>query len=401
MGRTASSSASEPSDDRRASPDSRRHGARRRSGGHGRGNQSGIRRPASAGRRGAATAAPRIGEILPASSSYWLRRLGVWEAFQSEDHPACPGIVSAWESKEPYEHDFIFDPLGGGWQVDRRRFDRMLAHAAGEAGAMVLRRARVLECSPHGSTWIAQYDHGGRRSTVQAKFVVDATGRRAWFARRQNVARRSCDLLVGIAGLGDRARLNDSRTYLEATANGWWYVARSRRRQAVAVYLTDADLLPHGRQELQQFWQEQLTQTSLVGRLFGNRPSHISLRRVSANTSRLNSVSGLGWLAVGDAAFARDPLSGQGIVSALESGIRAADDVRRSIVDRGAAAFDYVNWINNEFDAYLIKRASHYASVTRWPTSQFWSRRQTSRADVGSQLRWTPTVGQFWGLDKV
>ncbi len=41
-----------------------------------------------------------------------LQRLGVWENFIKEGHLSSPGIVSAWESDQPYEKDFIFTPYG-------------------------------------------------------------------------------------------------------------------------------------------------------------------------------------------------------------------------------------------------------------------------------------------------
>jgi|KBSSwiStaDraftv2_1062776.scaffolds.fasta_scaffold479824_2 hypothetical protein len=48
-------------------------------------------------------------------------------------------------------------------------------------------------------------------------------------------------------------------------------------------------------------------------------------RVVTAHSSRLDRVSGDGWLAVDDAAMAFDPLSSQGLTHALASGIRAGE----------------------------------------------------------------------------
>ena len=52
-----------------------------------------------------------------------------------------PGIASAWGQAELYDNDFIVNPHGPGWHVDRRRFDAMLARAAEESGVEVLRGA--------------------------------------------------------------------------------------------------------------------------------------------------------------------------------------------------------------------------------------------------------------------
>jgi len=81
---------------------------------------------------------PRIGETFPPEICVPLQRLGVWESFRRAGHLPAPGIISCWGSDVPAENDFIFNPYGCGWHVDRSRFDRMLAEAAGQQGASVL-----------------------------------------------------------------------------------------------------------------------------------------------------------------------------------------------------------------------------------------------------------------------
>lgn len=49
-------------------------------------------------------------------------------------HP-CYSNVSVWGTDEPVVRDFIFDPNGHGWHVDRVQFDGTLLHAARDAGA--------------------------------------------------------------------------------------------------------------------------------------------------------------------------------------------------------------------------------------------------------------------------
>ena len=65
--------------------------------------------------------------------------------------PAAPGTVAVWGSETPYENDFIFNPYGNGWHIDRSRFDAMLARAAEEAGATVSLSARVISCFQQAS----------------------------------------------------------------------------------------------------------------------------------------------------------------------------------------------------------------------------------------------------------
>jgi len=94
--------------------------------------------------------APRFGETLPPNAAPLLRRLGVWEPFLLAKHERSPGIVSVWSHEEPHENDFIFNPYGNGWHLDRRRFDEMLMTAAVERGAVIYRNTKVLGCSQDG-----------------------------------------------------------------------------------------------------------------------------------------------------------------------------------------------------------------------------------------------------------
>src|SRR5215213_7602312 len=85
----------------------------------------------------------RVGETLPPEICAPLVQLGVWERFMSAGHQQTPGIVSCWGSSQPQENDFIFNPYGCGWHIDRAQFDRMLAMAACECGAHLFLSTRA------------------------------------------------------------------------------------------------------------------------------------------------------------------------------------------------------------------------------------------------------------------
>jgi flavin-dependent dehydrogenase len=82
------------------------------------------------------------------------------------------------------------------------------------------------------------------------------------------------------------------------------------------------------------------------------------------------------WLAVGDAAQSHDPLSGQGVVRALEAGLDAASLVARSSAGDKAAVDRFANDAEQAFDEYLARRTAYYALETRWSCSEFWQRRR-------------------------
>jgi flavin-dependent dehydrogenase len=325
---------------------------------------------------------PRIGETLPPDVRRPLIELGVWDQFLADGHLPSPGIASAWGQPALYHNDFIVNPHGPGWHVDRRRFDAALARAAEERGVEVVREAKFGTCtrSP-GGTWRLEARVHGRALDRRATILVDATGRSATLARRLGGTRVVQDRLVGLvrffpAPAGDRDV--DRRTLIEAVDSGWWYSAPLPEGQHVAAFMTDSDLLPPSRAARETLWQSKLGETSHVSERLANLPTVSSLRVVSARSARSREAAGRGWLAVGDAAAAFDPLSSQGVTWALETGqmaVRAIDDLLRGA--RQAFA-DYDRAVQVEFAGYLRTRAGYYRQERRWPDAPFWRRRQSS-----------------------
>ena len=171
-----------------------------------------------------------------------MDRLGA-APLEGPGHVESPGIVAAWGGDEPHENDFLFSPYGRGWHLDRRRFDEALARAAADAGAGLITAARAVECRRGADeTWRVTLATDRGPVDVLTRWVVDATGRSAWFARRRGVARQAFDRLVGHVGVFDDRERPDPRTFLEAAEDGWWYAAALPGGRAIAVYFTDADL---------------------------------------------------------------------------------------------------------------------------------------------------------------
>src|SRR3954451_3324557 len=66
----------------------------------------------------------KIGETLAPEALQELRRLGLHAAAERAPHLASPGIRSAWGAPHLADKDFIMNPHGCGWQVDRAEFEK-------------------------------------------------------------------------------------------------------------------------------------------------------------------------------------------------------------------------------------------------------------------------------------
>ncbi|MGI8809438.1 MAG: FAD-dependent monooxygenase [Acidimicrobiales bacterium] len=314
----------------------------------------------------------RIGETLPPEVRLPLERLGVWDRFEDDGHTASPGILAAWGQTEPYANDFILNPYGCGWRVDRNRFDSMLAARAREAGAAVSTGTTVDGCTrAPGRDWELTVTSGGDQSTLSAAVVVDATGRSSSIWRALGARRVVHDRLVALVGImapADPGTVVDRRALIEATPDGWWYSAWLPDSRLVLAFQTEAG------PGLRSRWNEYLAAAPETAARADTATSG-EVRVVSANSHRSEPVAGKAWLAAGDAAAAHDPITGMGIHWALESGIAAAEAILAERAGDGSATAAYGRDTGERFERYLATRTHYYRVENRWPDAPFWRRR--------------------------
>jgi flavin-dependent dehydrogenase len=309
----------------------------------------------------------RIGETLPPDVRPRLERLGVWDQFVDAGHLPSPGIVAAWGQPEPYANDFVLNPYGCGWRIDRNRFDAMLAAAAGQAGATVVTATGVVGCRRAGAGgW--ELSLAGDAGVVAAGAVVDATGRSSPVGRWLGARTEVHDRLVALVGFAAGPSTEDRRALIEATPEGWWYSGLLPDGRLVLAFHTDAG------PDVAHRWDRFLAAAPLTAARAAGRPAAVpgAVRVVAAPSRRAEPAAGDGWLAAGDAAAAHDPICGLGILWAVDSGIAAAEAV---LAGSAAAVDGYARDQAARFDRYLDTRTRWYRMEDRWPAAPFWARR--------------------------
>ena len=325
---------------------------------------------------GATQAAPRIGESLPAAARRLLRDMGVWEDFLTQGHAPCHAARSLWGGPAPIWADTVRDPDGPGWHLDRARFDGWLRQWASARGAALVAPARVMDLTPTQDGWRLALRRHGRALDLVARFVVDAGGRAAPLARALGQRRQAGDRLVCRWCHGE-ASGDAGVTVTVATPDGWWYPAPLPAGRRVLAFHTDADLpLAKALAETARLVDHARGNAGLADLL-----THVDFRPVAkagycaAHSSWLERTAGPGWLAVGDAALACDPLSSQGLLNALYSAVMAAKAVRRAFAGDAAAVAAYHGIMARVLRAYRHHLAAWYALEKRWPDQPFWARR--------------------------
>lgn len=324
-----------------------------------------------------APAAARIGESLPAAARRLLRDMDLWTDFQRQGHAPCHGARSHWGRPEAVWADSVRDPDGPGWHLDRARFDAWLRRQAGARGAALVAPARAVGLSPSADGWRLTLRRHGRPLAVTARFVVDAGGRTAPLARALGQRRQAADRLV-CRWCHGRASGDAGITVTAAAPDGWWYTAPLPDGRRVLAFHTDADL-PAARDSAALPARAQ-ARPELAGLLAAvGFQAQGDGGFCTARSSATTAVGGPGWLAVGDAALACDPLSSQGLLNALYSALMGARTVSRALDGDSGAVTDYQRTIARVADAYRVHLAAWYGLETRWPDRPFWQRRQATR----------------------
>ena len=320
--------------------------------------------------------ADRVGESLSPAAAPLLRALGVWDVFVADNHSPCFGNASAWGSGELRHHDFLRDPRGHAWHIDRSRFERRLAERAEAVGVASVSIARAPHCEWAGARWRVQT--GDSRDPIEARFLLDATGRSAWLGRRRGALRIAGDAQVAaVAFLETRGRpIEDTMSLVEAVERGWWYSAALPDGRLVAAFMTDHDLLPPGA-TIPDVWLSLLDGAAYTARRLaeGGYLAASPLRVVAASGGRLEPMAGPGWAAVGDAAICYDPLASHGLTLALAGGRDAAEAVSAHLHDEVGALARYTGRLRAAFADYAAMRLDVYRAERRWPDAPYWRRR--------------------------
>ncbi|MGW6978365.1 NAD(P)/FAD-dependent oxidoreductase [Streptomyces sp. NPDC054932] len=326
------------------------------------------------------------GESLASGAWPLLRRLGVLDAVAAGPHTPCFGNQSLWGGETLGEVDFLFSPYGIGRHLDRAHFDQTLVDTARRAGAR-LHPGRIRSARRVGAHWQLSLDRGGLR----ARYLVDATGAGARPARQAGATVVRADRMVALTARLPYETSGDSlpRTSLvESAPFGWWYGAPLPSGSYFVMAVTDADLVAGQALHRPDGWRRALQETTLLHQRlhYAAAAPPPALRIVRAATSYACPAAAPGWAAVGDAAMASDPIAVRGIVTALATGIAAADAVHADAAGDPTALSAYAELVQASHNEFLRGRLICYGRERRWNTP-FWNRRHSAVPSPSSEPR--------------
>lgn len=311
----------------------------------------------------------RPAETLSPEGRRILSLAAIWDRLPTGVAAACPAVVAAWEQAEPTSRSFITNPYGHAWHVDRAQFDQwLLSEAAASGAGLMIGIARDIRRNKQG--WIVDVALTDRDAHVTANFLVIATGRYSALTRLSH--RERAEALCVVGGFVKPTTDADDTLLVEAGPDGWWYSIPAQDGRLFAGWVTDAAILR--RRRCGDAMNLALTRAPLTRARLADPPPVVC---TAMAMSAMRPCAGEGWLAIGDAALSRDPLSGDGLASALRSAwdgakvILDATEGDRSVWQLGSIRGDA------EVADYRRHRAIAYEAVMhRWPAEPFWSTRR-------------------------
>jgi flavin-dependent dehydrogenase len=328
------------------------------------------------------TTKQRIGETLPPHASQQLQQLGIWDHFLSCGFLSAYGTSSAWGSGELYTNEFMYSPFGYGWNLDRMVFDHLMIDEAQKRGVEFFFNTSCHETMKEPEGWNLICKSEQHTYIITAKFVADATGKKAAFSGLQGVAKISQDQLVGIYRhyeiREDKINGPGKGTYVETDAFGWWYSATIPGNRLIVGYMTDADIANELNLRKPDSWNNLLYKTNYTYKRVAASDTISTPKVVAAQTQHLSSAVGDSWLAVGDAASSYDPVSSLGIYKSLVMSRFAAFAILDDLKGDQTGLKKYQRIIVHDFEEYQTKKQEYYNQEIRFKNHSFWKRRQSN-----------------------
>jgi flavin-dependent dehydrogenase len=293
----------------------------------------------------------RPGETLHPGIEPLLSQLGLADRFQATVGARHAGIWLSWGGGKQFQP--YGDDQNGAWhgfEVSRTAFDQLLLDYASEQGVEVCQPCAVDRVQLAQQNEVRVLTGAG---PVSARIIVDATGRASWLSRRLGIARgaRPTRLIARYGYAAGSCSGLDEAPELVGDSKGWIWTTMVQPGLYHWTRVAANGSRPH------PSWVPlNLRRLTPVG---PSRGADVTWR-MAAHPAHP------GWFIVGDAACLLDPLSSNGVLRAMMSGIAAGHLIANVLDGRiadEAAANVYQHWLSEWFAREAIHLAAFYRQL--------------------------------------
>jgi FADH2-dependent halogenase len=319
-----------------------------------------------------------IGESLLPFSMKAFTRLGLHEKFLRAGFMKKHGgeILSA--CSEPgtkfYFKDGYRSQTDHAYQVTRSDFDKLLLDHAAECGAEVHEDTSVdrIQFSKDDVELAIRSNPENFRGTIQARYVIDASGRASMLGRQFQIKKtyshlQKLSIFAHYDGVWRAEGIDGTLTVLLRAIDRWfWLIPLTGERTSIGVVL-DSETFRKSKLSAEDFLEQALAEQPIIAKRMINA-QRVSQVYVEADFSyRSARLHGDRWLLAGDAAGFIDPIFSSGVFLAVFSGEQCADVLHEVLAHprkTNRLFAGYEGAVNRAMDIYL-------RFVDAWYTKEF------------------------------
>ena len=287
--------------------------------------------------------------LLPTMRERFMTKYGA--EFRDEQGRAARFVFAdAFDTKWPY-----------AFQVPRDEFDDLLFRHAGTLGAELREGWKVTKVIFDGdrACGVEATDPEGRSHAIEARIVVDATGRDASIARVRAGTKRVPGLentafytqyKGAFRGEGDR--MGD--IIIPLVDGGWfWFIPFKDGRTSVGAVMQKRWTKNYAGESPEALFARALSMSTALQGLLHGAEQLFPPGAVADFTFLSREPTGNAWMAVGDAAGFIDPLFSSGAHVAMVGGHRGADSLHAALTSGTLTADQFDPWVKT------MKRGTH------------------------------------------
>jgi flavin-dependent dehydrogenase len=331
-----------------------------------------------------------IGESLLPQSMEYLEQAGMLPAVQEAGFQLKNGAVFT-RGEQLTQFDFS-ERFGAGWsttyQVERARFDHLLARQAARQGAEVRYRQEIVAVDVSGAyPRVTVKDALGPEYLVEAKFILDASGfgrvlprllqleTPSEFPVRASIFTHVEDGIIPAEFDRNKIRIAVHPVHADVW---YWLIPFANGRSSIGVVADAAFLARHSGSQTERL-QALIGAEPGLSRLLRNSRWDTPARQIVGYAANVKALHGRGFALLGNAGEFLDPVFSSGVTIAFKSASLAADTLERQC--RG----ETVDW-QNQFALPLRRGIDTFrAFVESWYRGGF--QRIIFRADPPREVR--------------
>jgi flavin-dependent dehydrogenase len=285
-----------------------------------------------------------IGESLLPMNLPVFERMGVLEKVQAIGM-FKPGADFEADNERGYNNYAFARAIGKSpphaYQVYRQEFDQMLYRHARESGADAREGHEVINVDQRGprDTRLTVRTQGGRDYEIQARYLIDASGRDTFLSgrkrlRRKNMEHQSAAIFGHFLGAELRPGEDAGNISIYRFDSGWMWMIPLRQGVMSVGAVCRPDYLKQRKGRTVEF----LLETLKLNPALWQRVEHAELIgnevRVTGNYSYDSKhMGGIGWVMIGDAFAFLDPVFSSGVYLAMSGAEQAVDVVDQALRD--------------------------------------------------------------------